>query len=81
VGCNAVNIGSTIHYNTFLIHLEPDRASLPDLDDDESVMMKLFLDSLLKFAIAKPDSLTVYTEEMAAQMDELLAGVVMDENE
>ncbi len=44
-------------------------------------MMKLFLDSLLKFAIAKPDSLTLYTEEMAAQMDELLAGVVVDETE
>jgi antitoxin PrlF len=71
----------TIDENTFLVHLEPDRTSLSDLDDDESVMMKLFLDSLLKFAIAKPDSLTVYTEEMAAQMDELLAGVVVDEEE
>jgi hypothetical protein len=44
-------------------------------------MMKLFLDSLLRFAIAKPDSLTVYTQEMAAQMDELLAGVVVDEDD
>ena len=71
----------TIDENTFLVHLEPDRASESELDDDESVMMKLFLDSLLKFAIAKPDSLTLYTQEMADQMDELLAGVVVDEDE
>jgi antitoxin PrlF len=69
-----------ISENTFLVHLEPDRSSEADLDDDESVMMKLFLDSLLKFAIlgsrgsanAKPDSLT---QETADEMDELLAGV------
>jgi hypothetical protein len=53
------------------------------------VMMKLFRDSLLKFAIlgskgspnAKPDSLTLYTQEMADEMDELLAGVVVDGDE
>jgi hypothetical protein len=79
------------------VHLEPDREARhqggrsleADLDDDESVMMKLFLDSFLKFAIlgsrgsanAKPDSLTLYTQEMADEMDELLAGVVVDEDE
>ncbi|WP_309731956.1 hypothetical protein [Chamaesiphon sp. OTE_75_metabat_556] len=71
----------TIDENTFLVHLEPDRSSASELDDDESVMMKLFLDSLLKFAIAKPDSLTLYTQEMADEMDELLAGVVVAEDE
>ena len=71
----------TIDENTFLVHLEPDRALESELDDDESVMMKLFLDSLLKFAVAKPDDLTLYTQEMANQMDELLAGVVVDEDE
>ena len=70
-----------ISENTFLVHLEPSRGLESDLDDDESVMMKLFLDSLLKFAISLPDSLTLYTEEMAAQMDELLAGVIVDEDE
>jgi antitoxin PrlF len=44
-------------------------------------MLKLLLDSLLKFAIAKPDSLTPYTKQMADEMDELLAGVVLDEDE
>lgn len=71
----------TIAENTFLVHLEPDRSIEADLDDDESVMTKLFLDSFLKFAIAKPDSLTLYTQEMANEMDELLAGVVVDEDE
>ena len=44
-------------------------------------MIKLFLDSFLKFAIESPDSLTLYTQEMADEMDELLAGVVVDEDE
>ena len=74
---------------SFLVYLEPERKARhqgsrsleSDLDDDESVMMKLFLDSLLKFAIAKPDSLTLYTQEMADEMDELLAGVDVDEDE
>ena len=78
-----------IDENTFLVHLEPvgeasrneNRELESDLNDDESVMMKLFLDSLLKFAVAKPDDLTLYTQEMANQMDELLAGVVVDEDE
>jgi antitoxin PrlF len=70
-----------IDENTFLVHLEPDREPEDDQDADESVMMKLFLDSLLKFAISKPDSLTPYTQQMANEMDELLAGVVLSENE
>jgi antitoxin PrlF len=70
-----------IDENTFLVHLEPDRELEDDEDDGESLMMKLFLDTLMKFAIAKPDSLTLYTQQMAEEMDELLAGVVLDENE
>ena len=70
-----------ISENTFLVHLEPDQELESDLDDDEGVMMKLFLDSLLKFAISSPDDLTLYTQEMADQIDELLAGVVVDEGE
>jgi antitoxin PrlF len=70
-----------IDENTFLVHLEPNQELQNDQDDDESLMMQLFLDSLLKFAIAKPDSLTPYTKQMADEMDELLAGVVLDEDE
>lgn len=46
-------------------------------DEDESLMLKLFLDTLLKFAIATPDSLTPYTQQMATEMDELLARVTV----
>jgi antitoxin PrlF len=63
------------------VHLEPEQEIENDQDNDESLMMKLFLDTLLKFAIAKPDSLTPYTQQMADEMDELLAGVVLDEDE
>jgi antitoxin PrlF len=70
-----------IDENTFLVYLEPNQDIEDEQDDDESLMMKLFLDSLLKFAIAKPDSLTPYTQQMANEMDDLLAGVVLDEDE
>jgi antitoxin PrlF len=65
--------------NTFLVHFDPDE----DLeeDEDESLMLKLFLDTLMKFAIKKPDSLTPYTQQMADEMDKLLAGVTVDEDE
>lgn len=67
--------------NTFLVHLDPDMDLEDDEDDDESLTMKLFLDTLMKFAIDKPDSLTPYTQQMADEMDELLAGVTVDEDE
>jgi antitoxin PrlF len=65
--------------NTFLVHFDPDE----DLeeDEDESLMLKLFLDALMKFAIESPDGLTPYTQQMADEMDELLAGVIVDEDE
>ncbi len=58
-----------IDKQTFLAHLSPDE----DLEDEnESLMLKLFLDTLIKFAITTPDSLTPYTQQMATEMDELL---------
>jgi antitoxin PrlF len=50
-----------IDENTFLVRFAPNQEL--ENDDDESLMMKLFLDSLLKFAIARPDSLTSYTKD------------------
>jgi hypothetical protein len=55
----------------------------------ESMMIKPFLELLrslvgispISSARIKPDSLTLYTQEMADRMDELLAGVVVDEDE
>jgi antitoxin PrlF len=48
-------------------------------DDRESLIMSLFLDTLLKNAIANPNSLIPYTEEMSNEIDELLADVSIDE--
>jgi antitoxin PrlF len=68
--------------NTFLVHFDPDNDFDEDEDeDDESLMMKLFLDTLIKFAMDKPESLTPYTQNMTDDMDELLAGVTVDEDE
>jgi antitoxin PrlF len=71
----------TIDENTFLVHLDPDMDLEADEDEDESLKMKLFLDTLMKFAVDKPDSLTPYTQQMADEMDELLAGVTVDDDE
>jgi antitoxin PrlF len=60
--------------------VDPDNDLDNDEDEDESLMLKLFLDTLMKFAIEKPDSLTPYTQQMADEMDELLAGVTVDED-
>ncbi len=65
--------------HTFLVHFDPDDKL--EADEDESLMLKLFLDTLMKFAIEKPDSLTPYTQQMADEMDELLTGVTVDEDE
>ena len=37
-------------------------------DEDESLMLKMFLDTLMKFAIATPDSLTPYTQQMSTEI-------------
>jgi antitoxin PrlF len=65
--------------HTFLVHFDPDEDL--EADEDESLMLKLFLDTLMKFAIEKPESLTPYTQQMADEMDDLLAGVIVDEDE
>jgi antitoxin PrlF len=47
---------------------------------DEDRMLRLFLDTLMRFALENPSSLTPYTQQMADEMDELLAGVTVDED-
>jgi antitoxin PrlF len=69
-----------IDKHTFLVHLSPDEELEDEDDEDESLMLKLFLDALMKFAIATPDSLTPYTQKMATEMDELLDGVTVGED-
>jgi antitoxin PrlF len=67
--------------HTFLVHFDPDNNLDEEFDDDDSLMLKLFLDTLLKFAQNNTALLTPYTQRMADEMDELLTGVTVDEDE
>jgi antitoxin PrlF len=63
--------------NTLLVRL--DVGNVEEEDEDESLMMSLFLDFLMKDAMKNPDKLVPYTQEMSAELDEILADVVLDE--
>ncbi len=63
--------------NTLLVRL--DVGNVEEEDEDESLMMSLFLDFLMKDAMKNPDKLVPYTQEVSAEVDELLADVVLDE--
>ncbi|PSB06661.1 hypothetical protein C7B62_22210 [Pleurocapsa sp. CCALA 161] len=63
--------------NTLLVRLNPVKKTESERDD---VMMSLFLDFLMKFAIEEPESLVAYTENMSQEANELLAGVEIDED-
>jgi len=62
--------------NTFLVKL--DTEDVAENNEDESVMLSLFLDFLMKDAIQNPSQLVAYTQEMSAEIDDLLADVVLD---
>lgn len=68
-----------IDKNTLLVRLSPtDQAD--EEEEQDNVMMSLFLDFLMKSAIEKPDSLAPYTDNMSLEANELLVGVEIDEN-
>ena len=62
---------------TLLVRLEPNETS--EEDDSESLTMSLFLDTLMKEVIKEPSSLVPYTEEMSAEISDLLSDVTLDE--
>ena len=66
-----------INENTLLIHLDTQKEF--EQDDEESLMMSLFLDFLMEDIIENPDKLIPYTEQMSDEVDELLAGVSLEE--
>ena len=66
-----------LNENTLLIRLNPDEKVEKDGD---GVMMSLFLDFLMKLAIEEPNSLVAYSREMSQEVNELLAGVEIDES-
>lgn len=61
--------------DTLLVRLQP---QLLEEEDDE-LMLSLFLDFITKQALSNPDvELEAYTEVMAAEDEELIAGVELD---
>lgn len=63
--------------NTLLLRLEPPEQQDSEGDGD-SLMLALFLDFLSRQALTTDGGPLLYTEAMAADDDELLAGVVVD---
>ena len=64
--------------NTLLVRLDSNTLEEEE-EDDESITMSLFLDFLMKNAMKNPDQLVAYTEEMSAEIDDLLTDVTIDE--
>ena len=60
--------------DTLLVRLQPQSSE----QDEDKLMLSLFLDFLMKAAIANPDEVEVYTAAMVAEDEELTAGVVLD---
>ncbi|MEM9273115.1 MAG: hypothetical protein AAGA80_09155 [Cyanobacteria bacterium P01_F01_bin.143] len=62
---------------TLLVRLEPNETT--EKNDSESLIMSLFLDTLMKEVIKEPSSLVPYTEEMSAEISDLLTDVTIEE--
>lgn len=73
---NASGEVEVLDEKTLLVRLEP---SQPEETEEDGLMMGLFLDFLMKQAIANPETLVPYTETMSAELDDLLADVTVEE--
>ena len=60
--------------DTLLARLQPQSFE----QDEDELMLSLFLDFLMKAALSNPDEVEAYTAVMATEDDELTAGVVLD---
>ena len=74
---NATGWVEVVAQDTLLIKLEP--SSPESEDEDNELMLSLFLDFITKDALKHSDRLEAYTEAMAKDDDELLAGVELDQ--
>ena len=74
---NAAGEVEVLDEKTLLVRLDVQPLER-DEDEDESLIMGLFLDFLMNEAIADSESLVPYTEAMSQQVDELLAAVVVE---
>ena len=66
-----------INDETLLIHL--DIKNQLEEENEQSLMMSLFLDFLMKDVIKNPEKLVPYTEQMSDEIDELLTDVNLEE--
>jgi len=55
-----------------------DTGNIEDDEEAESLIISIFLDTLIKDAMKNPSQLVPYTEEISAEVDKLLADVVLD---
>ncbi|HEY9691369.1 MAG TPA: hypothetical protein V6D15_04155 [Oculatellaceae cyanobacterium] len=55
-----------------------DTGNIEDDEETESLMISVFLNTLIKDAMKNPSQLVPYTEEMSAEVDKLLPDVVLD---
>jgi antitoxin PrlF len=62
--------------NTLLVRLDTNK--LEAEEEEESLSMSLFLDFLMKYAMENPEKLVPYTEEMSAEIDDLLTDVTVE---
>ncbi|MDK2408146.1 hypothetical protein QHH11_07795 [Aphanizomenon sp. PH219] len=72
---NASGYIQVLSDNTFLVKLDTDNIDNNE-NEDESVMLSLFLDFLMKDAIENPDKLVMYTQQMSEEIDDLVADVI-----
>jgi antitoxin PrlF len=63
--------------NTLLVRLVSENEDEQEEEDPE--MLRLFLDALMADVIKDPSILVPYTEEMKAEADALLEGVIVEE--
>jgi antitoxin PrlF len=73
---NASGEVEVLDKNTLLIHLNS--SNLEAEEEEESLIMGLFLDFLMKTAVNQPETLVPYTEAMGAEIDQLLADVTVE---
>lgn len=74
---NASGHVEVINENTLLVRLNPDQKVE---EEEDGIMMSLFLDFLMAYVIEQPESLVAYTSEMSQEAEELLAEVELDED-
>lgn len=74
---NAAGEVEVLDQNTLLIRLNPQKIE-EEQDEEESLIMGLFLDFLMKETISNPETLVPYTEAMSTEIDHLLSDVVVE---